>query len=32
MAVMTMIDSVRGTLAEEMRRDDSIVVLGEDVG
>jgi 2-oxoisovalerate dehydrogenase E1 component beta subunit len=31
-AVMTMIDSVRTTLAEEMRRDDSIVVLGEDVG
>jgi 2-oxoisovalerate dehydrogenase E1 component beta subunit len=32
MAVMTMIDSVRTTLAEEMRRDESIVVLGEDVG
>src|SRR6478672_6403313 len=32
MAVMTMIDSVRSTLAEEMRRDESIVVLGEDVG
>ena len=32
MAVMTMIDSVRSTLAEEMRRDDTIVVLGEDVG
>src|SRR5690242_5219430 len=29
---MTMIDSVRSTLAEEMRRDDTIVVLGEDVG
>jgi len=32
MAVMTMIDSVRTTLAEEMRRDEDIVVLGEDVG
>ena len=32
MAVMTYIESVRDTLAEEMRRDDSIVVLGEDVG
>ncbi|HEY7024711.1 MAG TPA: alpha-ketoacid dehydrogenase subunit beta [Candidatus Limnocylindrales bacterium] len=29
---MTMIDAVRGTLAEEMRRDENIVVLGEDVG
>src|SRR5690242_7146956 len=29
---MTMIDSVRSTLAEEMRRDDTIIVLGEDVG
>ncbi len=32
MAVMTMIESVRTTLAQEMRRDESIVVLGEDVG
>jgi len=32
MAVMTMIDSVRMTLAQEMRRDENIVVLGEDVG
>ncbi len=32
MAVMTMIESVRSTLAEEMRRDEAIVVLGEDVG
>ena len=32
MAVMTYIESVRDTLAEEMRRDESIVVLGEDVG
>ena len=32
MAVMTLIESVRETLREEMRRDDSVVVLGEDVG
>ena len=32
MAVMTMIESVRSTLAQEMRRDEAIVVLGEDVG
>jgi len=32
MAVMTLIESVRDTLAQEMRRDESIVVLGEDVG
>jgi 2-oxoisovalerate dehydrogenase E1 component beta subunit len=32
MAVMTFIESVRTTLQEEMRRDESIVVLGEDVG
>jgi len=31
-AVMTFIESVRDTLAQEMRRDESIVVLGEDVG
>jgi 2-oxoisovalerate dehydrogenase E1 component beta subunit len=30
--VMTLIDAVRSTLAEEMRRDEAIVVLGEDVG
>jgi len=29
---MTMIESVRSTLAQEMRRDEAIVVLGEDVG
>jgi 2-oxoisovalerate dehydrogenase E1 component beta subunit len=29
---MTFIESVRDTLAQEMRRDESIVVLGEDVG
>ena len=32
MAVRTFIESIRETLAEEMRRDDSVVVLGEDVG
>jgi 2-oxoisovalerate dehydrogenase E1 component beta subunit len=32
MAVMTMIESVRTTLQQEMRRDENIVVLGEDVG
>ena len=32
MAVMTYIESIRDTLAQEMRRDESIVVLGEDVG
>jgi 2-oxoisovalerate dehydrogenase E1 component beta subunit len=29
---MTYIEAVRDTLAQEMRRDESIVVLGEDVG
>ena len=32
MALMTFIESIRETLAEEMRRDESIIVLGEDVG
>jgi len=32
MAVRTMIDSIRETLADEMRRDETIIVLGEDVG
>ncbi len=32
MAVMTYIEAIRDTLAQEMRRDESIVVLGEDVG
>ena len=32
MAVRTFIDAIRDTLAEEMRRDPSIIVLGEDVG
>jgi 2-oxoisovalerate dehydrogenase E1 component beta subunit len=32
MAVQTYIEAVRSTLVEEMRRDEAIVVLGEDVG
>ena len=32
MAVKTFIEAIRETLAEEMRRDESIIVLGEDVG
>ncbi|MEO7118718.1 MAG: alpha-ketoacid dehydrogenase subunit beta [Candidatus Limnocylindrales bacterium] len=32
MALMTYIEAIRSTLAEEMRRDESIIVLGEDVG
>jgi 2-oxoisovalerate dehydrogenase E1 component beta subunit len=31
-AVRTFIESIRETLAEEMRRDESVIVLGEDVG
>ncbi len=32
MAVKTFIEAIRETLAEEMRRDPTIVLLGEDVG
>src|SRR5512141_3066359 len=32
MAIKTYIEAIRETLAEEMRRDGSIIVLGEDVG
>ena len=32
MAVRTFIDSIRETLADEMRRDETVIVLGEDVG
>ncbi|HEY8869461.1 MAG TPA: alpha-ketoacid dehydrogenase subunit beta [Candidatus Limnocylindrales bacterium] len=32
MAVKTFIESIRETLSEEMRRDESVIVLGEDVG
>src|SRR5438552_11678672 len=32
MALKTFIEAVRETLADEMRRDESVIVLGEDVG
>ena len=32
MAVKTFIEAIRETIAEEMRRDPTVVVLGEDVG
>ncbi|HET8785665.1 MAG TPA: alpha-ketoacid dehydrogenase subunit beta, partial [Candidatus Limnocylindrales bacterium] len=32
MALKTFIEAVRETLAEEMRRDESVIVMGEDVG
>jgi 2-oxoisovalerate dehydrogenase E1 component beta subunit len=32
MAVKTLLETVRDTLAEEMRRDESMILLGEDVG
>ena len=32
MALRTFIEAIRETLAEEMRRDGSVIVLGEDVG
>jgi pyruvate/2-oxoglutarate/acetoin dehydrogenase E1 component len=32
MAVRTFIEAIRETLVSEMRRDESIIVLGEDVG
>ncbi|MBA3876212.1 MAG: alpha-ketoacid dehydrogenase subunit beta [Anaerolinea sp.] len=32
MALRTFIEAIRETLAEEMRRDPSVIVLGEDVG
>jgi 2-oxoisovalerate dehydrogenase E1 component beta subunit len=32
MAVKTFIEAIRETLSEEMRRDESVIVLGEDVG
>jgi 2-oxoisovalerate dehydrogenase E1 component beta subunit len=31
-AVQTYIEAVRSTLADEMRRDESVIILGEDVG
>ncbi|HUY61843.1 MAG TPA: alpha-ketoacid dehydrogenase subunit beta, partial [Candidatus Dormibacteraeota bacterium] len=32
MPEMTMVEAVRTALAEEMRRDDRVIVMGEDVG
>ena len=32
MALKTFIEAIRETLADEMRRDPSVIVLGEDVG
>ncbi len=32
MALKTFIESIRETLADEMRRDETVIVLGEDVG
>ncbi|MGI8533277.1 MAG: alpha-ketoacid dehydrogenase subunit beta [Candidatus Limnocylindrales bacterium] len=32
MTVMTYIESIRETLREEMRRDETMIILGEDVG
>ncbi|MCI0346899.1 MAG: alpha-ketoacid dehydrogenase subunit beta [Chloroflexi bacterium] len=32
MAIRTFIEAIRDTLGEEMRRDDAVIVLGEDVG
>jgi len=32
MAVRTFIEAIRDGMADEMRRDDTVVVLGEDVG
>ena len=32
MALKTFIEAIRETMAEEMRRDPSVILLGEDVG
>src|SRR6478736_2167641 len=32
MALKTFIEAIRETLADEMRHDDSVIILGEDVG
>src|SRR2546423_7288180 len=32
MTELTMVEAIRDALAEEMRRDDTVVLLGEDVG
>ena len=32
MAIRTLVESIRDTLADEMRRDSTMIILGEDVG
>src|SRR5215210_2218323 len=32
MALKTFIEAIRETMAEEMRRDEAVILLGEDVG
>ena len=32
MALKTFIEAIRETMAEEMRRDEAVIILGEDVG
>ena len=32
MALKTFIEAIRETLADEMRRDPSVIVLGEEIG
>jgi pyruvate dehydrogenase E1 component beta subunit len=32
MAVMSMVEAIRGTLAAEMERDDRVILLGQDIG
>ena len=32
MAIRTLVESIRETLADEMRRDETMIILGEDVG
>ena len=32
MALKTFIEAIRETMSEEMRRDESVTLLGEDVG
>ena len=32
MALKTFIEAIRETMAEEMRRDENVILMGEDVG
>jgi 2-oxoisovalerate dehydrogenase E1 component beta subunit len=32
MAIRTLVETIRETLADEMRRDETMIILGEDVG